>query len=448
MKRFVMPAFGLLLAALPAPAATVAIVDSGTDFQHPALADKKWINDDAEDRVDNDRNGFVDDSHGWNFAENNNQLIDRSHAGTFSPDVKKYFDLQKKLLDGTITPEEREWMKQKRSDEKFLAELNRFGSWVHGTHVAGIAAADLREARIMGVKLLPTPAKQTFQSAIHEIRSRRSFLQNPIQDMLVKAGLAQLARQQGRIFTPIGAYVKVERAAVANCSFGTSFTAVQPLLKQLIEGILRREPTQAELENYAKHFVGEVVKTQTAWVQSAPETLFVMAAGNDGTDNDTLPTSPANVRQPNSITVAATHNNEKLASFSNFGATMVDVGAPGVGILSAIPGGEQMLLSGTSQAAPYVAGVAGQVLEANPKLGPAQVREVLMKTVDAKPWLAGKVVSGGVVNPERAVRAAELSRSAPLAQAIASAQAQVADALPAPAPAVAGLLVPLVETFR
>src|SRR5690606_10906985 len=114
----------------------------------------------------------------------------------------------------------------------------------------------------------------------------------------------------------------------------------------------------------------------------APNTLFVLAAGNDGMDNDRFPTAPANVKLDNAITVAATMNNEDLASFSNYGARMVDVAAPGVGILSSVPGNDRLHLSGTSQAAPYVSNVAGRIVDANLALRPAQIRTILMETVD------------------------------------------------------------------
>jgi subtilisin family serine protease len=119
-----------------------------------------------------------------------------------------------------------------------------------------------------------------------------------------------------------------------------------------------------------------------------------------------------------------------LASFSNYGATMVDVAAPGVGIRSTVPGGIYMQISGTSQATPYVTNIVGQVIDANPKLSLSQVKQIVLQTVDKKDWLAGKVVSGGIANPNRALYAANLSLTMDVYSAIAKAQTLVTDIPP------------------
>jgi cell wall-associated protease len=125
--------------------------------------------------------------------------------------------------------------------------------------------------------------------------------------------------------------------------------------------------------------------------------------------------------------VAATNGYAAIASFSNFGTKMVDVAAPGVGIFSAVPGGEHLYLSGTSQAAPFVAKIAGQILDVNPKLKPAEVRQILMGTSDLKPFLLDKVASGGIVNGSRAYQAAKGSLTMPIADAISRSLREVRD---------------------
>ncbi|MEG4303567.1 S8 family serine peptidase [Microcoleus sp. D3_18a_C4] len=126
--------------------------------------------------------------------------------------------------------------------------------------------------------------------------------------------------------------------------------------------------------------------------------LFVAAAGNNRSNNDIRPSYPANYDLPNVISVAATDRNDQLAFFSNFGASTVDLGAPGRNILSTVPGNNYGFYDGTSMAAPHVAGAAALLLAQDPTLTVAQLRNSILSTVDPLPSLAGRTVSGGRLN--------------------------------------------------
>ena len=413
----------------PAGAAVIAVIDSGTDLNHQELKNKKWTNaKDVDDAVDNDDNGYIDDVNGWNFAESNNKLFDKTLIGTFSPEVYKFFEVQTRLLKGEGTQDDLTWIRQKQQDREFIAQLGVFGNFVHGSHVAGITAKGADLAKIMVLKIIPTktPGGHKLESLV---RSRNPALQNEAldPDKLIRTGLTLLASQQAKSLAPIGQYVGGKKARLANCSFGTSTAAAKSILGPILKTILKRDPTPEELEKYAIFFVSEIVKSAQTLVKPAPGTLFVIAAGNDGMNNDQFPTSPANIKLDNTISVAATLGYQKIASFSNFGEKMVEVAAPGVGILSTIPGNEYLTVSGTSQAAPYVTGVAGQAIDQNPALSNSDLKAILMGTVDVKDFLKGKVATSGIVNLNRAVLAARLSKQMQLGAAIEAARAQVND---------------------
>jgi subtilisin family serine protease len=132
--------------------------------------------------------------------------------------------------------------------------------------------------------------------------------------------------------------------------------------------------------------------------------LFVAAAGNDGTNNDTAPHYPSNYTDAAVISVAASDRSNRLASFSNRGAVSVDLAAPGVSITSTLPGGRYGSSSGTSMAAPHVAGVVGLLAAANPAATAAEIRSAILSTTTPVGAFAGRMVTGGLLNAAAAVQ--------------------------------------------
>ncbi|SIO26764.1 FG-GAP repeat-containing protein [Singulisphaera sp. GP187] len=126
--------------------------------------------------------------------------------------------------------------------------------------------------------------------------------------------------------------------------------------------------------------------------------LFVVAAGNNSANSDYSTTYPASYNLPNIIVVAATDQSDALASFSNYGATTVDLAAPGVGILSTTPNNTYSVLSGTSMAAPLVSGVAALAWSLDTNATYQKVRDALFAGVDPVPGLHGVTATGGRLN--------------------------------------------------
>jgi subtilisin family serine protease len=153
-------------------------------------------------------------------------------------------------------------------------------------------------------------------------------------------------------------------------------------------------------------------------IATYPNTLFVAAAGNGGSDgvgdnNDASPVYPCNVPEPNVLCVGASTNKDLRAGSSNYGAVTVDLFAPGQSIFSTIPGpaapqnDNYGFKTGTSMASPHVAAAAALVMQAEPSLSAGDVKEILLSSVDAKSAFAGHSVSGGRLNVERAIRWAQ-----------------------------------------
>lgn len=171
---------------------------------------------------------------------------------------------------------------------------------------------------------------------------------------------------------------------------------------------------------------GEVSgQTMQAAIDAYPNTLFVVAAGNAGDDNDgSSPSMPCAVPSENVICVAASDQGDDLASFSNFGATTVDLAAPGVNVLGATRGGGLQVLDGTSFSAPHVAGVAALILAREPTASSAQVKRAILDGATPVAGLAGTTATGARLSALGALGSVPPAGAAP---AIASPSAEARD---------------------
>ena len=132
--------------------------------------------------------------------------------------------------------------------------------------------------------------------------------------------------------------------------------------------------------------------------QGAADITFVAAAGNNGTNNDTTPFYPAAYTSANLISVANLTQSGGRNFGSNYGLVSVDLGAPGTSIFSTYPGNNYGFSTGTSMAAPHVAGVIAAMKSLAPNMSVAQIRAAMFANVDPVSALNGLTVTGGRVN--------------------------------------------------
>ncbi len=463
--------FLILFFTLTSFSNVLAILDSGVDYKHTELIDKMWTNPNEVEgnRRDDDKNGYRDDFYGWNFASSTGEIINYDYLGTFSKDPHRLFKIQAEILsngfpssalgcycsqanpkcssidygdiyaNSKLVEDDFKWICSKRSDKKFNAEMGKFGNFIHGTHVAHIASRLSPESKVMGLKLIPTEIgevqswmlnvfKQSYKTKKYYTGEAKN--KDGARDKALKTLLSSLAGMQTGMLVEAFNYIKDQKVSVVNGSFGTPFEGIKMFSDNAFKVIFFRKPTKEESDKYARHYFSVQLEILSKSIANAKDTLWVFASGNSASNNDLYPSSPTNIDLPNVISVAATLNYSSLASFSNYGSKMVDVGAPGVVIKAAIPSqthDEFIQVSGTSQASPFVAGVAAKIRMTNNKLTPAEVKKIIVSTIDEKDFMNGKTKHAGVVNNERAVHAAELSLSNELDKAIGMAKSKIND---------------------
>lgn len=286
----------------------VGIIDEGIQIDHPELAANIWTNPyDPVDGIDNDGNGYIDDIHGWDFANNDNTVY-----------------------DGATT----------------------IGSDSHGTHVAGtIGAVGGNGSGVAGVnwnvgiisaKFLGTSGG-TLANAIKAI--------NYITDLKKRHGLNVVA---------------------TNNSWGGG--------------------------GYSSTLLNAIVTAGKA------DIMFIAAAGNSGVNNDKKASYPASYTCATStsfeciISVAAIDASGNKANFSNYGLKTVDLGAPGVSILSTVPNNSYANYSGTSMATPHVTGAAALYKASHPAATGLEIRNAILGNALPTPSLNRITVTGGRLN--------------------------------------------------
>ncbi len=150
---------------------------------------------------------------------------------------------------------------------------------------------------------------------------------------------------------------------------------------------------------FSQALADAITRAETAGI------LFIAAAGNSTYDCDVTACFPANYANANVISVASITSAGAISSFSNFGLTTIDLGAPGSGIWSTVPVSSKGKIvsgyasySGTSMATPHVSGAVAMYKAANPSATAAQIKAAILGAAIATPLLTGKTVSGGRLN--------------------------------------------------
>ncbi|GEM_PF-287345 len=408
-----------LLLNFVAHAATIGIIDTGFDLDHEFLRPRIFKQETDEEMSPKE---IGNDFHGWNFEDNSHLKEKVIKDQSLFQEILRFRNLKAKGHREGLKPDEFEWFKQKNADKEFLQKVSLFKKHSHGTIVAGIALREGENINIFPIRGLHIKTPVVAISAEGESSKEKLFSKTVEQKF--EESTRNSVRRVTRKFNTICRYISSRHIEIVNASYGITYKNIMSRFRDEYKEITGLDIEGPKLTQYVNNYFDELYKRTEKTILKYPQILFVFSAGNSGLDNDHYHHYPSRIKAPNTISVAAM-NGEYLASFSNYGLKSVDVAAPGVAIMSLLPSvyskdGEVLYspASGTSMAAPYVANLAAQILNANPALKAVDVKSIILETGDKKAHLAGRLVSGAAVDNQRALKAALLSLDLPLDQAI------------------------------
>jgi cell wall-associated protease len=442
----------------------VGIVDSGVDIEHDDLKSVVWTNkkEIPGNGIDDDKNGYIDDIHGWNFLGNatdeNLELVRIIKKGDDGSEIyKKALDAyNKKLTDAKGDKAQLDFIVA--VDAAVRGHLKKDSYTIDDLKAITTTDPQISQAKAIMLEIIPQVGPdlnnfikeygdhvndQVNYNLNKDFDGRKVVGDNPEDIKDTKYG-------NNIVFGPDkedalhGTHVAGIIAQGRNNGIGGDGVADNVEIMAL-----RAVPNGDEydkdialairyaVDNGAKVINGSFGKDfspHKEWVWDAikyaekKDVLIVFAAGNDGKDLDVEPSYPADTQDKineiakNVLTIGALnyqYGAGLVAPFSNFGTKNVDVYAPGMQIYATVPNNKFKFEQGTSMASPNAAGVAALVRSYYPNLTAAQVKQILMtsgtpvtmevalgKTALNKPFTQASV-SGKIVNAYNALQMAE-----------------------------------------
>ena len=241
------------------------------------------------------------------------------------------------------------------SPAQMQAFMQRFGaveSYMHGTHVAGIAARGNPAIRLVNARVtydtrpVPTPPSD------------------------------ELMQRMAASYAETVAWFRSHHIRVVNMSWWNRPSNYEDDLEK--NGIGKTAEARKAL---ARHYFTIERDALYNALKSAPDILFVTIAGNNDSDNAFEETIPSSFRLPNLLVVGAVDQAGQQTNFTSTGQN-IGVYADGYQVESVVPGGAKLRLSGTSMAAPEVTNLAAKLLAVNPKRTPEQLIAIITRTAD------------------------------------------------------------------
>lgn len=463
----------------------VGVIDSGVDIEHEDLKNNIWVNEGEipGNGIDDDKNGFVDDIHGWDFigAADGRDIRDEQLESTrlLKKYQEKFGENPKKRLLKKYSDEYNDYLSIKKQRDEQLKEANQYLPMYKNLYDNFVASSgvlkgylkteeitadavsaineaeadrDVRKAKQFYLQMMQMGATEAdIKDGVEHFEGMTKYSYNVdysprdiIGDDLTKLEYGKYGNNEVKgPDAKHGTHVAGIIAAERNNSLGMKGVAdnVKIMVVRCVPNGDERDKDVANSIRYAVDNGAQIINMsfgksrspEKIWVDEAIKyamdkgVLLVAASGNDNEDVDTkvhYPTKFLNGGKvaENFISVGAMNFEDgeaMVADFSNYGKKTVDVFAPGMAIYSTVPDSKYQELQGTSMASPAVAGVAALLKSYFPTLTATQLKTIITSSVtnlsdtDIKKPGSEDIVkfgdlsnTGGVINAYEAVKLA------------------------------------------
>lgn len=409
----------------------VAVLDSGIDIDHEDLDDVIWTNtkEIPNNGKDDDKNGYIDDIHGWNFlGDSYNENMEKTRIVKKGPshpnyaEAKAEMDAEYEQYNGSKTRLEQILSKVKEVNVALKAYFKKDNYSIEEINAIKTSDTSLQESIAIAKQILGNGRYKTIDAVEEAIKGdiesvsdylnyylntnfngRTPVGDDPydITDTNYGNGNVKHVKKTESHGTHVAGIIAAERnngKGVNGVANNVAIMAVRTVPngdeydKDVSLAIRYAVDNGAQVINTS---FGKYFSQNSQWIRDAiayagkNNVLIVNAAGNENTNLDTKPVYPNDQTTTGAevsdtfLTVGALQNkygSQMVAGYSNYGQTNVDVFAPGSAIYSTFPENEYESIGGTSMASPGVAGVAALVWSQYPKLTAVQVKKIIMQS--------------------------------------------------------------------
>ena len=422
----------------------VGVIDSGIDINHEDLKSVIWTNpkEIPGNGIDDDKNGYVDDIHGWNFlgdiAEENLEFVRIIKSGnTSNPDYQRALEkYEQEVKDANESLEYYGQLEQAivKADQFIKNKLGKSTYTIEDLQNIAASASDRESQDAVRLTGFLIDRFGSVEEGKTELSEGKKHYETKLKFHLNKdANFRAVLKDNpndindrsygnNNVIGPVlegslhGTHVAGIIGAVRNNGIGMDGVAdnVAIMAVRAVPDGDENDKDVALAIRYAVDNGAKVINTSFGkafspnkqWVYDAikyaasKDVLIVNAAGNDSKNIDvklTFPDDNVNGVEyvDNMITIGALnydYSEKLIADFSNYGKNNVDIFSPGVKIYSTVPGNKYKFLQGTSMASPEVAGIAALIRSYFPKLKASEVKQILMES-GVVPYV-GQVIVG------------------------------------------------------